>query len=87
MAYLSLQDLTIRYPEMSVPVVKNISLELQAGEISCLLGPSGCGKTTVLRTIAGFVLPSRGRIDLAGRCIVHVDEKSKRSLISSVNSG
>lgn len=82
MAYLSLQDLTIGYPQISVPVVKNISLELQAGEISCLLGPSGCGKTTVLRAIAGFVLPSRGRIDLAGRCIVHVDEKSKRSLIN-----
>lgn len=35
-------------------IAEQLDLQLQAGEIACLLGPSGCGKTTVLRAIAGF---------------------------------
>lgn len=40
----------------------NINLDVQPGEIMCLLGPSGCGKTTLLRTIAGLETPQRGEI-------------------------
>ena len=43
-----------------------MSLNLERGEIGCVLGPSGCGKTTVLRAIAGFVAPSAGQIRLNG---------------------
>jgi iron(III) transport system ATP-binding protein len=50
-------------------VVDRLSLQLQAGEIGCLLGPSGCGKTTVLRCIAGFEHVTTGEIVLAGRMI------------------
>lgn len=74
MSYLSLQNLVVTYPGMVCPAVNRINLELEAGEISCLLGASGCGKTTVLRAIAGFVSPHSGRIDLAGRCIANFDE-------------
>ncbi len=45
-----------------VAAVKNVSLEVAAGEFLTLLGPSGCGKTTTLRMIAGFERPDRGRI-------------------------
>ena len=44
------------------PILQNISLELKAGKIACLLGPSGCGKTTLLRLAAGVARPSSGRI-------------------------
>lgn len=47
-------------------VLKDINLELDAGQIGCLLGPSGCGKTTALRLIAGFETLQSGRILLAG---------------------
>ncbi len=43
-------------------VVQGLSLQLQRGEIGCLLGPSGCGKTTVMRTIAGFEALIEGEI-------------------------
>jgi len=50
----------------STAVVSGVSFSLAEGEIGCLLGPSGCGKTTVLRTIAGFQLPSAGTVRIAG---------------------
>src|SRR3982751_6326680 len=65
-AALSIQNLSILYPGSSAPAVKNISFDLQKGEIACLLGPSGCGKTTLLRAIAGFLMPQSGEIFLKG---------------------
>jgi iron(III) transport system ATP-binding protein len=62
---LQLSDLAIRLGDRTV--VENLSLDLQVGEIGCLLGASGCGKTTVLRAIAGFEKPAAGRIVLAGK--------------------
>ena len=40
----------------------HVSLTVEQGEFIALLGPSGCGKTTLLRTIAGFLTPTQGRI-------------------------
>lgn len=46
--------------------VKGLDLDIRKGEFFSLLGPSGSGKTTVLRMIAGFELPTAGRIELGG---------------------
>jgi iron(III) transport system ATP-binding protein len=46
--------------------VRDVSFELQPGEIVCLLGPSGCGKTTLLRIAAGIERPSSGRVLIDG---------------------
>ena len=42
--------------------VTDVSLDIKAGEVVCLLGPSGCGKTTLLRIAAGLQKPSVGRV-------------------------
>jgi len=42
--------------------VDDVSLEVSAGELVCLLGPSGCGKTTLLRLAAGLERLQRGRV-------------------------
>jgi iron(III) transport system ATP-binding protein len=47
-------------------VVRDVSLEVQAGQVTCLLGPSGCGKSTTLRMIAGVELPDAGTIRIDG---------------------
>jgi putative spermidine/putrescine transport system ATP-binding protein len=47
-------------------VVDDVSLQLTRGEFVTLLGDSGCGKTTLLRIVAGFTQPDRGRILLKG---------------------
>ena len=46
--------------------VDSVSLSVERGELFALLGPSGCGKTTLLRMIAGFETPDRGRIIVDG---------------------
>ncbi len=45
-----------------VQAVRDVSLDIRKGELFFMLGPSGCGKTTLLRMIAGFYLPTAGRI-------------------------
>jgi putrescine transport system ATP-binding protein len=49
-----------------VAAVDRVSLSVEHGELFAMLGPSGCGKTTLLRLIAGFELPDRGRIMIDG---------------------
>src|SRR4051812_18869191 len=50
----------------SVTAVDGIDLEIRDGEFFSMLGPSGSGKTTTLRLIAGFELPTEGRVFLHG---------------------
>ena len=65
-AYLSLRNLVKSY-DGTVKAVDDVSIEIERGEFITLLGPSGSGKTTTLMMIAGFELPTSGRIELGGR--------------------
>ena len=42
--------------------LKSINLEINEGELVCLLGPSGCGKTTILNLLSGLLDPTSGDI-------------------------
>ncbi len=55
-----------------VAAVDGIDLEIADGEFFSMLGPSGSGKTTTLRMIAGFEVPTEGKIELHGRDITGV---------------
>jgi putative spermidine/putrescine transport system ATP-binding protein len=54
------------------PVVKDLSLTAEPGEIISLLGPSGCGKTTTLRVVAGIIRPALGDVWLDARRVTHL---------------
>jgi len=51
----------------SIEALKNVSLNLEEGEILSVLGPSGCGKTTLLNIIAGFLAPTAGQVVVNGK--------------------
>jgi putative spermidine/putrescine transport system ATP-binding protein len=55
-----------------VEAVRGVDLEIADGEFFSMLGPSGSGKTTVLRMIAGFEMPTAGRVVLAGNDVTRV---------------
>lgn len=73
---LDLRDVTKSFG--SVRAVDSVSISVRRGEFYSLLGPSGCGKTTTLRLVAGFELPDRGRIDLAGTDITRLPAERRR---------
>jgi len=62
-----LRGLTKRFGSQTA--LDGVSLEIEDGQLVCLLGPSGCGKTTALRLIAGFIEPTAGEIALGDRVV------------------
>lgn len=64
---LQVQNLTARYRGTNFDVLKNVSVELPAGQTLAVVGESGSGKSTLARAITGLLPPSQGRITFAGR--------------------
>ena len=66
--YLVLESLVKVFDtgEKAVTAVDNVDIEVKEGDLITLLGPSGCGKTTTLRMIAGFEIPTSGKILIDG---------------------
>ena len=57
---LSLRHISHRYDE--IEVLRDINLEIDQGQIVCIIGPSGCGKSTLLRMIGGLERPTNGEV-------------------------
>ena len=68
--YLSIQNVVKKFGDHAA--VNNVSIDIAKGEIFALLGSSGCGKSTLLRMLAGFELPTSGKILLKGEDISKV---------------
>jgi putrescine transport system ATP-binding protein len=63
-AYIRIQGVTKKFD--AIAAVDTVDLNIRKGEIFALLGASGCGKTTLLRLLAGFEIPTDGRITIDG---------------------
>src|SRR6201996_9012505 len=64
-AYVRIEHVTKRFGDFVA--VDDVSLDVERGEIFCLLGGSGSGKTTLLRMLAGFETPTSGKIFIDGQ--------------------
>ncbi len=68
---ISVRHLWLSYPAPQrtgapVDVLVDINVEVQPGELVCIVGPSGCGKSTLLNVIAGFLTPTAGEVLVEG---------------------
>ena len=79
---IQISDLSKTYDD-GFTALKNISLDINEGEIIALLGPNGAGKTTLISIICGIVNPGSGSVKVAGHDIVR-DYRATRELIGLV---
>ncbi|HIF35322.1 MAG TPA: ATP-binding cassette domain-containing protein, partial [Candidatus Thioglobus sp.] len=70
---LSIENVSMRFDlhnGNSIQALKDVSLEIEEGQIITVLGPSGCGKTTLLNIVAGFLAPTEGRVVLNDQIVL-----------------
>jgi peptide/nickel transport system ATP-binding protein len=78
---LSVRNVTARYKGTQFDVLKNISVDLPAGQTLAVVGESGSGKSTLARAITGLLPPTQGRITFAGRDLSRtLQDRSKDDL-------
>jgi multiple sugar transport system ATP-binding protein len=73
---IKIEAITKRFAN-GVEAVKELNLDVGAGEFVVLVGPSGCGKSTLLRMVAGLEEPSDGRILIGGRDVTGLEPKQR----------
>jgi polar amino acid transport system ATP-binding protein len=76
--HLEIVDLKASYGDF--PVLENISLEVDRGEVVSLIGPSGSGKSTLLRVLIGLLPPDCGEVRLGGTAVDYADSRAVRDL-------
>ncbi|MBR5259541.1 MAG: ABC transporter ATP-binding protein [Eggerthellaceae bacterium] len=77
MSFLALEHVSKTYQGMADPVVDDLSLDVEKGEIVVLLGSSGCGKTTLLKTIAGLETQDAGTVSIDGECVDGINAEKR----------
>ncbi|MGG5215423.1 MULTISPECIES: heme ABC transporter ATP-binding protein/permease CydC [Rahnella] len=82
---LSLQNLNFTYPGQPLPVLKNVTLDVRAGEHIALLGQTGCGKSTLLQLLTRGWDITRGTLEINGHAIGDYDEATLRKMITVVS--
>jgi len=66
-------------------ILKNCSLDIVDGAITCIIGLSGAGKSTILRLLDGLLLPSAGHIYVRGRDICHMTEDQRNRVRQKIS--
>src|SRR5436305_3996821 len=75
---LQIQNLSVSYGETLI--LRNIDLEVQPGEVVCLMGRNGVGKTTLIKSIMGLLRPSAGSIHFADKDITRLPPNRRARL-------
>lgn len=78
MAMLKVDNLSVHYGV--IQAVKDVSFEVNEGEVVTLIGANGAGKTSILRTISGLVRPSAGKIKFLGQ---EIQKEPARQIVAN----
>ena len=78
MTMLKVDNLSVHYGV--IQAVKDVSFEVNEGEVVTLIGANGAGKTSILRTISGLVRPSAGKIEFLGQ---EIQKEPARKIVAS----
>ena len=78
MSTVSVHDLTKTYGEgvLAVDAVRDVDLDVDAGEVVLIMGPSGSGKTTLLLMLGAMLRPTSGSITVDGTDLAHAPERT-----------
>jgi ATP-binding cassette, subfamily B, bacterial len=80
---IELQDVTFGY-QRNHPVLKQVNLTVEAGQVAALVGPTGAGKTTIINLIPRFYDPDGGTVSIDGTDVKLFQQESLRQQISFV---
>ena len=81
---VELRGVSFRYPNTEEFALKDVTLDVAAGETIALVGPSGAGKTTLSNLVARFYEPTEGAVLLDGRDVAELELESFRRLLGIV---
>jgi len=82
---LSIENVSYRYKNSDVDVLKNINAYFEAGKVYAIVGPSGSGKTTLLSIMAGLDVPHSGKVTIDGDDLAGMDlDRYRRECVSTI---
>ena len=73
-AVIAVKNLNTGYSR-NVPVLKNVSFDVQQGELIGIIGPNGAGKSTLLKTLRGLLPPIEGTVEINGRLTTELTDR------------
>ncbi|MCC0576162.1 ABC transporter ATP-binding protein [Streptomyces californicus] len=79
---VTVRDLTFTYPGAEEPVLREVSLTIEAGGSLALVGATGAGKSTLAALIAGIGRPQAGSVRIGSHDLAGTDEAGARALVS-----
>ncbi|MBS1112457.1 MAG: transporter related protein [Nitrospirae bacterium] len=82
---IKFEDVSFTFPGNNVPVLKDVNLEINRGEVVAIVGRSGVGKSTLVDLIPKFHIPSSGRLTVDGIDIHDIEMHSLREQIGIVS--
>lgn len=81
---LKIENLSFRYSRLAAPVLQDVNMELQAGEIGIVLGRNGSGKTTLFKNILGICRPTGGSVMFDGEDLLKMSKRDRARRIAYV---